>query len=159
VRILGAGEPPVGRVSKPFHRVSAPERSPKPTNDGNEEGPATWSPDGRHILFNSNRSGDDKIWIMNPDGSDPVLLAGTPSIDWTPSWAKKPSSCLGHAVTVEGTNGPDVLRGTPGPDVISGRGGNDRMRASAATTCSAGDGARTLFMAARARTGFQEDEG
>lgn len=29
------------------------------------------SPDGRHIVFTSMRSGDPEIWIMNSDGTDP----------------------------------------------------------------------------------------
>ena len=29
-----------------------------------------WSPDGRHIVFLSNRTGQWKHWVMNPDGSD-----------------------------------------------------------------------------------------
>ena len=28
-----------------------------------------WSPDGQHILFLSNRTGQWKFWVMNPDGS------------------------------------------------------------------------------------------
>lgn len=34
----------------------------------------SWSPDGRHIVFQSNRSGSDQIWSMLADGSDPVQL-------------------------------------------------------------------------------------
>ncbi len=29
-----------------------------------------WSPDGQHIVFLSNRTGQWKFWVMNPDGSD-----------------------------------------------------------------------------------------
>ena len=28
-----------------------------------------WSPDGQHIVFLSNRTGQWKFWVMNPDGS------------------------------------------------------------------------------------------
>ena len=37
----------------------------------------------------------------------------------TPGAADGPR-CLGAAVTIAGTDGPDQLRGTPGPDVIDG---------------------------------------
>jgi TolB protein len=30
-----------------------------------------WSPDGRLIAFNSNRSGASQVWLMSADGSDP----------------------------------------------------------------------------------------
>lgn len=39
-----------------------------------------------------------------------------------------PNSCLGDKVTIEGTEGPDVLEGTPGFDVIRGLGGDDIIR-------------------------------
>ncbi|MGH9877689.1 MAG: hypothetical protein ACRD5H_08625, partial [Nitrososphaerales archaeon] len=34
-------------------------------------------------------------------------------------------TCLGYAVTIEGTAGDDIIAGTPGHDVIHGLGGND----------------------------------
>ena len=33
-----------------------------------------WSPDGRHIVFLSNRTGQWRLWVMNPDGSDQRML-------------------------------------------------------------------------------------
>ncbi len=33
-----------------------------------------WSPDGQHIVFLSNRAGEWKLWVMNPDGSDQRAL-------------------------------------------------------------------------------------
>jgi Tol biopolymer transport system component/DNA-binding winged helix-turn-helix (wHTH) protein len=48
-----------------------------------------YSPDGKRIVFESNRSGNEEIWICNADGSDPVQLtyfgnawAGAPR--WSP---------------------------------------------------------------------------
>lgn len=34
------------------------------------------SPDGRHIVFTSMRSGDPEIWIMNSDGTEPKQVWG-----------------------------------------------------------------------------------
>jgi Ca2+-binding RTX toxin-like protein len=39
----------------------------------------------------------------------------------------RPATCLGQAVTIRGTAGPDVLVGTAGVDVIHGYGGADRL--------------------------------
>ncbi len=36
------------------------------THPGHNEGPA-WSPDGKHLAFNSTRSGNFDIWLMDVD--------------------------------------------------------------------------------------------
>ncbi len=37
-----------------------------------------FSPDGKSIIFNSNRSGNDDLWEMKIDGTNPVALTNTP---------------------------------------------------------------------------------
>jgi TolB protein len=49
---------------------------------------AAWSPDGSKLAFNSTRSGNSDIWVMNADGSAPVnLTPNTPGGDIEPAWS------------------------------------------------------------------------
>lgn len=51
---------------------------------GVDDGPE-YSPDGRHLYFNSTRSGTMALWRANADGSDPVQLTHDPARrDWFP---------------------------------------------------------------------------
>ena len=47
----------------------------------------SWSPDGQHIVFDSNRRGKADIYVMGADGSNPRRLTDHP--DWAayPSWS------------------------------------------------------------------------
>jgi len=45
---------------------------------------AEYSPDGRHIYFNSSRTGQMKLWRMQADGSEPTQLTHDPFQDWFP---------------------------------------------------------------------------
>jgi serine/threonine protein kinase/WD40 repeat protein len=64
------------------------------------------SPDGRFIVFTSDRSGERKIWRMNIDGSSPQLLAPAEGVGYAPvitpdgrtvlfSWRKQSQRVLG----------------------------------------------------------------
>lgn len=46
----------------------------------------SWSPDGKRIVFVSDRDGDSEIYTMDPDGSDVIRLTHDPSSDFTPTW-------------------------------------------------------------------------
>ena len=49
----------------------------------------TWSPDGKQIVFWSNRiTGRRQLWIMNADGSNQRVLMSSPYNDWDPIWVK-----------------------------------------------------------------------
>ena len=51
---------------------------------GTSDGPE-WSPDGKHLWFNSTRSGAMQIWRADADGSNPVQITTNPDYrDWFP---------------------------------------------------------------------------
>jgi Ca2+-binding RTX toxin-like protein len=46
-----------------------------------------WSPDGSLIAYESTRTGDAEIWVMNADGSDAVNVSDSPGADTEPAWS------------------------------------------------------------------------
>ena len=47
-----------------------------------------WSPDGKKIVFVSDRSGGENVWIMNADGKDTTALTtGNTNMYVSPAWA------------------------------------------------------------------------
>lgn len=56
------------------------------------DGPALWSADGQHLIFQSKRTGDYDIFKVSPDGSNPVNLTNRAHDDvgarWSPDGAK-----------------------------------------------------------------------
>ena len=58
------------------------------TDGGNNAG-ASYSPDGRYIVFNSLRNDDQAdLYIMRADGSNQVQLTNDPEPDWGPVWTQ-----------------------------------------------------------------------
>jgi hypothetical protein len=45
------------------------------------------SPDGRKIVFNTNRDGNREVYVMNRNGSDQINLTRNAADDWTPAWS------------------------------------------------------------------------
>ena len=65
-------------------RRRAAKRERLTTAQGLDDGP-DYSPDGKHIYFNSERTGTMKIWRMNADGSgQEQVTAGSDYVDWFP---------------------------------------------------------------------------
>jgi len=53
---------------------------------GNNESPS-WSPDAKHIVFASDRSGESKLYIMNADGSNQRKITMEKGEYATPAWS------------------------------------------------------------------------
>jgi erythromycin esterase-like protein len=47
----------------------------------------SWSPDGRKIVFRSNRDGNNEIYVMNTDGSGQINLTEHQASDTDPAWS------------------------------------------------------------------------
>jgi Tol biopolymer transport system component len=63
---------------------------PEPTNisnsPGTDNGPE-WAPIGNLIAFNSDRSGNQDVWVMGPTGGSPTNISAHPSADNEPIWS------------------------------------------------------------------------
>jgi TolB protein len=58
------------------------------THDGGRNDFPSWSPDGRHIVYQSTRSGGEQIWSMLADGSQQTQLTFSSS-NSQPNWSWK----------------------------------------------------------------------
>ena len=52
-----------------------------------DNGDPYWSPDGRQVLFFSNRSGSGDLWVVNREGGAPRALTNWPSEEVDGEWA------------------------------------------------------------------------
>lgn len=53
-----------------------------------------WSPDGEHIAFRRRTDGENDIWVMRADGSNPVQLTADSGHNFGPRWSPDGSSIL-----------------------------------------------------------------
>jgi len=64
------------------------------TNGPGEDGGPRWSPDGKKIVFTSDRTGHAEVYLMNSDGSQQTKLTTSPKDtsfngpDWSPDGTK-----------------------------------------------------------------------
>ena len=62
-----------------------------PLTTNTEENSSAWSPDGKKIVFGSNRDGNYEIYVMNTDGSNTTRLTNNSAFDWQPDWGSVPA--------------------------------------------------------------------
>src|SRR5512146_1720454 len=58
------------------------------THDGGRNDFPSWAPDGRHVVFQSNRSGREEVWTMLADGSQQKQVTTT-GANTQPNWTSK----------------------------------------------------------------------
>ena len=85
-----------------------------------DDGMPDFSPDGRRIVFTSNRDRNGEIYVMNPDGSGQRRLTRKPGDDFNPRFSpdgrRIAFTSLPGSVFVMNANGTGVRRLTAGTD-------------------------------------------
>jgi TolB protein len=85
IRKYGPGEPGASDI---YLMDIASKQWVQLTHDGGRNDFPSWSPDGRHIIFQSNRSGGLQIWTMLADGTKQTQLT-TQGTNSQPNWSWK----------------------------------------------------------------------
>jgi TolB protein len=85
IRKYGPGEPGSSDI---YLMDIASKQWVQLTHDGGRNDFPSWSPDGRHIIFQSNRSGGLQIWTMLADGTKQTQLT-TQGTNSQPNWSWK----------------------------------------------------------------------
>jgi uncharacterized membrane protein len=57
------------------------------TNNPSADSQAAWAPNMQRVAFTSNRDGQNEIYLMNADGTNPVNLTNNPADDQQPAWS------------------------------------------------------------------------
>jgi TolB protein len=85
VRKYGPGEPGASDI---YLMDIASKQWVQLTHDGGRNDFPSWSPDGRHIVFQSSRTGKEEIWMMLADGTKTRQLTFT-GRNTQPNWSFK----------------------------------------------------------------------
>ena len=82
-----SGESETGNNCSPSIRVTITSGLTRLTNHPARDWSPAWSPDGRRIAFETNRTGDLDVYVMNADGSGAARLTGNSADDVDPAWS------------------------------------------------------------------------
>ena len=85
IRKYGPGEPGSSDI---YLMDIASKQWVQLTHDGGRNDSPSWAPDGRHIVFQSSRSGKEEIWMMLADGTKLHQLTFT-GRNTQPNWSWK----------------------------------------------------------------------
>jgi eukaryotic-like serine/threonine-protein kinase len=101
----------VGELKEKGTRLDAPRRiAPSDSKDF----PAAWFPDGKSVVFNSNRSGKYQIYRQSPERDSPELVVQSPedveALDFSPDGAWILYGAHPHSVTNAPTNPVKLMR-------------------------------------------------
>ena len=70
--------------------ISPSGSTPRPLTSGQGDNQsATWSPDGRHLAFQSNRNGRWQVFVMSIDGSMTTRITQGTTEATSPSWSPR----------------------------------------------------------------------
>lgn len=77
-------------VTKDLYKLNLADKSlTRLTHDNRKINGVTWSPDGKHLLFTSTRSGIYRLWYINTNGGEPQPL----SLGWES--VQRPATAIG----------------------------------------------------------------
>jgi TolB protein len=84
-QIAFRARPPGGKARLRLFDLDA-DRVTDLTDGSSSDSAPAWSPDGRHLVFVSDRSGDGDLYVMRADGTGQTRLTTAPGADWLPRW-------------------------------------------------------------------------
>ncbi|ACY18885.1 TolB family protein [Haliangium ochraceum] len=59
------------------------------TDGSSRDDQPAWSPDGKYLVFVSEREGNTDLYLMRADGSGQTRLTEAPGADWLPRWLSR----------------------------------------------------------------------
>jgi len=92
------------------------------TNNPSADSQAAWAPSMQRVVFTSNRDGQNEIYLMNADGTNPVNLTNNPADDQQPAWsvdgewiAFSSNRNGNYEIYIQRVNGTEIINLTNNP--------------------------------------------